>query len=54
MRIVVCDDNRLLLEALSNALALQGFTVEAATSTPTDAVAAVKLYDPDLLLGDLG
>jgi two-component system nitrate/nitrite response regulator NarL len=54
MRIVMCDDNRLLLEALSNALALQGFTVEAATSTPAEAVAAVRLYDPDLLLIDLG
>jgi len=54
MRIVVCDDHRLLLEALSNALAVHGFTVEAATSNPADAVAAVKLYDPDLLLIDLG
>jgi two-component system nitrate/nitrite response regulator NarL len=54
MRIVVCDDHRLLLEALSTALALQGFTVEAATTDPADAVAAVKLYDPDLLLIDLG
>ena len=54
MRIVMCDDNRLLLEALSNALALQGFTVEAATSTPAEAVAAVRLYDPDILLIDLG
>ena len=54
MRIVVCDDNRLLLEALSNALALQGFTVEAATSAPGEAIAAVRLYDPDILLIDLG
>jgi two-component system, NarL family, nitrate/nitrite response regulator NarL len=53
MRIVVCDDHRLLLEALAHALATQGFTVEAATSHPAEAVAAVKLYDPDLLLIDL-
>ena len=53
MRIVVCDDHRLLLEALSHALATQGFTIEAATSNPAEAVAAVKLYDPDLLLVDL-
>lgn len=53
MRIVVCDDHRLLLEALSHALAMQGFTVEAATSHPAEAVAAVKLHDPDLLLIDL-
>ena len=50
MRIVVCDDHRVLLEALSHALATRGFTVEAATSSPAEAVAAVKLYDPDLLL----
>ncbi len=54
MRIVLCDDHRLLLEALSKALGSQGFVVEAATSNPTDAVAAVKLFDPDLLLIDLG
>ena len=53
MRIVVCDDHRLLLEALAHALATRGFTVEAATSHPAEAVAAVKLYDPDLLLIDL-
>jgi len=53
MRIVVCDDHRLLLEALSHALATRGFTVEAATSNPAEAVAAVKLYDPDLLVIDL-
>ena len=54
MRIVVCDDHRMLLEALSNALAFRGFTVEAATSAPAEAVAAVMLFDPDLLLIDLG
>jgi len=53
MRIVVCDDHRLLLEALAHALATHGFTVEAATSHPAEAVAAVKLFDPDLLLIDL-
>jgi DNA-binding NarL/FixJ family response regulator len=53
MRIVVCDDHRLLLEALAHALATQGFTIEAATLHPAEAVAAVKLYDPDVLLIDL-
>ena len=53
MRIVVCDDNRVLLEALSHALATRGFIVEAATSRPAEAVAAVKAYDPDLLLVDV-
>ena len=41
MRIVVCDDHRVLLEALSHALAARGFTVEASTSSPAEAVAAV-------------
>ena len=54
MRIVLCDDHRLLLESLSKALASQGFTVEAAASNPADAVAAVRQFDPDLLLIDLG
>lgn len=53
MRVVICDDHRLLLEALTHALSLEGFTVEAATADPDDAVRAVKLYDPDLLLIDL-
>ena len=53
MRIVVCDDNRVLLEALSHALATQGFNVQAATSSPAEAVAAVRLHDPDILLVDL-
>ena len=53
LRIVVCDDHRVLLDALSHALATEGFTVEAATSTPAEAVAAVRLYDPDLLLVDV-
>ena len=53
MRIVVCDDNRVLLEALSHALATRGFVVEAATSRPAEAVAAVKAYHPDLLLVDV-
>lgn len=54
MRIVVCDDDRLLLESLSRALALKGFTVEAATSAPREAVAAVRRFRPDVLLIDLG
>ncbi len=53
VRVVICDDHRLLLEALSHALSLEGFVIEAATSDPSDAVRAVELYDPDLLLIDL-
>jgi DNA-binding NarL/FixJ family response regulator len=54
MRIVICDDHRLFLEGLSSALAAEGHTVESATSTPQDAVASVRLHDPDVLLLDLG
>jgi two-component system nitrate/nitrite response regulator NarL len=54
VRIVVCDDDRLLLEALSRALELKGFTVEAATSAIHEAVAAVRRFRPDVLLIDLG
>lgn len=53
MRIVICEDHWLLLEALSTALASTGFIVEAATTTPDDAVRAVALHDPDLLLTDV-
>jgi two-component system nitrate/nitrite response regulator NarL len=54
MRIVVCDDDMLLLAALSRALELKGFMVEATVSTSRDAVAAVKRFHPDVLLIDLG
>jgi two-component system, NarL family, nitrate/nitrite response regulator NarL len=54
VRIVVCDDDRLLLESLSRALELKGFTVEAATSAPHEAVSAVRRFRPDVLLIDLG
>jgi len=53
MRLVICDDHRLLLEALTSALARLGHTIEAATSTPREAVTAVRLHDPDVLLLDL-
>ena len=37
MRIVICDEHRLLLEALATALAGRGYTVEAATTKPGEA-----------------
>lgn len=49
----MCDNHRLLLEAMVNALAQRGFTIEAATSSPAQAMVAVELYDPDLLITDL-
>jgi len=53
MRIVVCDDDRLLLESLTRALEVKGFTVVAATTSGQQAVAAVVRFRPDVLLIDL-
>lgn len=53
MRIVICDDHRLFLEALATALAKRGYTVEAATTSPDEALTAVALHDPDVLLIDV-
>lgn len=53
MRVVLCDDHRLLLESLASALAFKGCQVEAALTTPTEALRAVALHAPDLLLVDV-
>jgi two-component system nitrate/nitrite response regulator NarL len=53
MRVVICDDHHLLVQALATALSDLGYTVEAAVTTPPDAVQAVALHDPDVLLIDV-
>jgi two-component system nitrate/nitrite response regulator NarL len=53
MRLVICDDHKLLLLALATALAGRGFTIEATAESPSEAVRAVALNDPDILLTDL-
>lgn len=53
MKLVLCDDHLLLLEALQPALELRGHTVLAAVTTPQEAVAAVVEHQPDVLLVDL-
>src|SRR5690606_22477956 len=53
VRLVICDDHTLLLQALTTALAGCGMTVEATATSPGEAVHAVALHDPDLLLTDL-
>lgn len=53
MKVVICDDHRLLLESLAAALALKGCRVEAAVTTPPEAVRAVGLHAPDILLIDV-
>jgi two-component system nitrate/nitrite response regulator NarL len=53
MRIVICDDHRLIVEGLRAAIARAGHVVEAVALTTTDGVAAVARCRPDLLLLDL-
>jgi two-component system nitrate/nitrite response regulator NarL len=53
VRLVLCDDHLLLLEALKPALELHGHTVLAAVTTPEEAVAAVVEHRPDVLLLDV-
>lgn len=53
MKVVLCDDHHLLVQAMATALAGLGFSIEAAVTTPDDAVRAVALHDPDVLLIDV-
>jgi two-component system nitrate/nitrite response regulator NarL len=53
MRIVVCDDHLLLLEALGLALGARGHEVVALAETPDEAVAAVAEHHPDVCLLDV-
>ncbi len=53
MRLVICDDHRLLLDTLGAALAGRGYTVAALVTTAADAVAAVRDNDPDIAIVDV-
>lgn len=53
MRLMVCDDHRLLLEALSMALTNSGHTVVATAINPDEAVEAARKYQPDVCLLDV-
>jgi len=53
MRVVICDDHHLLVQALATALGDVGITVEAAVATPEDGVRAVAMLNPDVLLIDV-
>ncbi len=53
MRVVICDDHDLLVQALATALSDLGYSIDAAVTTPPDAVEAVALHDPDILLIDV-
>ena len=53
MRLLVCDDHRLLVEALSMALRDNGHTVVATALDPDDAVEAAREHQPDACLLDV-
>jgi two-component system nitrate/nitrite response regulator NarL len=53
MRLLVCDDHRLLLEALSMALADKGHWVVATALDPDEAVEAAREHQPDVCMLDV-
>jgi two-component system, NarL family, nitrate/nitrite response regulator NarL len=53
MRLVLCDENRILCEALGASMEARGHQVVAITTTAADGVAAVGTLRPDVVLLDL-
>jgi two-component system, NarL family, nitrate/nitrite response regulator NarL len=53
MRLVLCDDNRILCEALGVALEARGHQVLSAATTSVLGIAAVAKHQPDVCLLDL-
>jgi two-component system, NarL family, nitrate/nitrite response regulator NarL len=53
VRLLVCDDHRLLLDALSMALTDNGHAVVATALDPDDAVEAAREHQPDVCLLDV-
>jgi two-component system nitrate/nitrite response regulator NarL len=53
MRLVLCDDQRILCEALATALAERDHQVLAVTTTASAGVTAVAAHQPDICLLDL-
>src|SRR5450759_5972825 len=53
MRLLVCDDHKLLLDALSMALTASGHTVVATANDPDEAVEAAREQQPDVCLLDV-
>lgn len=53
MRIVLCDDHRLLVEAFATALRGYGYDVVAMAATPEDGYEAVLEHEPDVCVLDL-
>jgi two-component system, NarL family, nitrate/nitrite response regulator NarL len=53
MRLIICDDHRMLLDALSMALNSSGHTVVATAIDPDEAVEAARQHQPDACLLDI-
>jgi two-component system, NarL family, nitrate/nitrite response regulator NarL len=53
MRLVLCDDNRILCEALASVLQAHGHRVLAIATRASEGVAAVSTYQPDACLLDV-
>ncbi len=53
MRLVLCDDQRILIESLAIALQARGYEVLAAVTTPEECMKAVAEKRPDVCLLDL-
>lgn len=53
MRLVLCDDNKILCDALGVALARRGHWVVATANSAADGIAAVAAYRPGVCLLDL-
>src|SRR5689334_5817570 len=54
MRLLVCDDHRLFLEAVGHAFAAQGHEVVGLLTDPDDALRMSEERRPDVLVMDLG
>lgn len=53
MRIILCDDHRILVESLAVALQARGYDVVATTTTSEECIRAVSEHRPDICLLDL-
>lgn len=54
MRLVLCDDNRIMCEALAAAMAGWGHQVAAITTTATDCLTALGVHKPDAVVLEPG
>lgn len=53
MRLVICDDHRLLLDTLGGALSARGYQVDALVTTAAEVVEAARTHDPDIAIVDV-